>query len=69
MRKRGTAAITCARCFGRSAELIPPPEWCENWLVHTVEMVDRYQPKRCFLIAGIDSHLSPVFKKIPGLLF
>lgn len=34
----------------------PTPEWCENWLVHTVEMVDRYQPETLFFDWWVSNH-------------
>lgn len=48
----------------------PTPEWCENWLVHTVEMVERYQPQSLFFDWWVSNHkFRPYIKKFLAYYF
>lgn len=48
----------------------PTPEWCENWLVHTVELVDRYQPETLFFDWWVSNHkFRPYMKKFLAYYF
>lgn len=48
----------------------PSPAWCENWLVHTVEMVDRYRPETLFFDWWVSNHtFRPYMKKFLAYYF